>query len=195
MYEKLDGSIATLYWYADEWQLSSSARPDGTGWLIDMCSFGDVFWEIWKAAGYAMPQDREYCYMFEMMTTRLKVICDVAEDRIVLHGVRHMGTLKEEAPRRFAEKNGWQCVRTCPLRCMAKVREAARKLDPKEKEGFVVCDRNFHRRKVSALCIHPACLLADHHRVHAPESVSTPRICRRPREDPCLTIPVFRDDP
>jgi hypothetical protein len=29
--EKLDGSLATLYWYKDEWHVSSSGVPDASG--------------------------------------------------------------------------------------------------------------------------------------------------------------------
>ncbi len=31
VYEKLDGSLAVLYYYKDEWWVSSSGMPDATG--------------------------------------------------------------------------------------------------------------------------------------------------------------------
>lgn len=35
VYEKLDGSLMTLYWYDNQWQVASSGSPDGSGKVTD----------------------------------------------------------------------------------------------------------------------------------------------------------------
>ena len=150
VYEKLDGSLATLYHYGGEWHVASAGRPDGGGWLFGTHSFRDLFWEVWAALEYQLPDDRDFCYMFELCSPRHPIICQIREERIVLHGARHMGTLAEAAPRPVADRHGWQCVRTFPLRKMETVRAAAKELDPTADEGFVVVDKHWQRLKVKA---------------------------------------------
>lgn len=51
LYEKLDGSTATLYYYRDRWHVASSTKPDGAG---DYCfagehevtAFSQEFWRV-----------------------------------------------------------------------------------------------------------------------------------------------------
>jgi len=74
VYEKLDGSLAVLYYYGGEWNVSSSGVPDGSAFLYHASckdlKFCDLFWSVWKEEGYSLPKDENYCYFFELMSTR-----------------------------------------------------------------------------------------------------------------------------
>ena len=46
VYEKLDGSLMTLYFYDGAWQVASSGMPDGGGTLHDGTgTFRELFWK------------------------------------------------------------------------------------------------------------------------------------------------------
>ena len=57
VYEKLDGSLATLYHYQNQWHVASSGTPDGDGDLTQTQTFAELFWDIWKKEGYHLPKD------------------------------------------------------------------------------------------------------------------------------------------
>lgn len=44
MYEKLDGSLCTLYYYQRAWHLSSVGMPDAAGKLPCGLTFAELFW-------------------------------------------------------------------------------------------------------------------------------------------------------
>ena len=65
--EKLDGSLAILYYYADRWWVASSAVPDGSNVVSSNSqTFAQIFWEIWYDNKYELPEDPTMCYMFEL---------------------------------------------------------------------------------------------------------------------------------
>ena len=48
--------------------------------------------------------------MFEMFSSRSKVIVQPTEDLIYLHGARQLDTLEELDPSPISERNGWKLV-------------------------------------------------------------------------------------
>lgn len=152
-YEKLDGSLATLYCYNGEWMVSSSGTPDGDGALgteEDTSTFAEIFWDIWKHMQYRYPDNRNMCYIFEMITRKNPIVVVPSEDVLILHGARDLTTFAEVWPEPIAEKYGWQCVKSYPMQSFQEVEKACRALNPHEHEGFVLVDANFNRRKVKS---------------------------------------------
>ena len=69
IYEKLDGSLCTLYWYDNKWNVATSGTPDASGEVNGFgMTFEKLFWDVWSELGYDMPDDHLACYMFELMT-------------------------------------------------------------------------------------------------------------------------------
>lgn len=151
VFEKLDGSIITLYFYNNTWHISTSGVPDASAPLNDTgVTFADMFWKVWQRLGYSLPNETQYCYMFELMTPFNRVVVQHSKSNIVLHGVRDMSTLKEYNPNFFAQKNNWECVKVFHLNNFDAVVNAANVLNPVESEGFIVCDGNFNRVKIKS---------------------------------------------
>ena len=125
VYEKLDGSLMSLYWYGGDWQVASSGLPDASGGTGAGMTFAELFWKTWNAMRYVLPSREkpgpEICYMFEMMTPLNRVVVPHAESAIVLHGVRELDGFTESAAEFHANRNGWQCVRTFPLNSLENV--------------------------------------------------------------------------
>jgi hypothetical protein len=151
VYEKLDGSLMTLYFYDRKWHVASSGTPDGSGDIRD-CDFNlaQLFWRVWTALDYQLPTDTEHCYIFELMTESNQIIVIHDRDRLVLHGARNIKTLTESAPQIWAQKYGWEAVNIYPLTDEREIKTAANLLNPIATEGYVVCDRHFNRVKVKS---------------------------------------------
>lgn len=151
VYEKLDGSLATLYHYAGEWHVASSGTPDGDGELgATQGSFAQLFWSVWQALALRLPTDTSRCYIFEMLSRAHPIVVMPVRDAIVLHGVRDLTTLQEVAPEPVARELGWECVQVLPLHTQDQIDAAVRKLNPHQQEGFVVVDCNWTRLKIKS---------------------------------------------
>jgi hypothetical protein len=154
VYEKLDGSLMTLYHYKGDWHVSSSGMPDASGPVSSMGSadksFADLFWRIWKELGYKLPDDNSCCYMFELMSPYNRVVVRHKSERIVLHGARSVVTMLEMDPEPVAVRHGWECVRSFPLNSFDAIVAACVEINPVEGEGYVVCDSRFGRNKIKS---------------------------------------------
>lgn len=150
VYEKLDGSLITMYHYRG-WRVASSGMPDAGGPVGagGGLSFAELFWRTWKELGYAMPTDTGLCYMFELMSPHNRVVIPHVENKIVLHGARRVVDGGELLPESAAE-NGWSVVKSYPLACESDCVAAALELKPMENEGYVVCDKHFNRVKIKS---------------------------------------------
>ena len=151
IYEKLDGSLMTLYFYDGGWHVQSSGSPDASGEVNDFgMTFSELFWTVWEEKKHCLPKDSSKCFMFELMTKYNRVIVPQDENRLVLHGVRDRETLKESDPSQYALENGWEIVKKLPLTSLEEVLEAAKQINPMETEGYVLVDKHFNRVKVKS---------------------------------------------
>lgn len=157
VFEKLDGSLMTLYWYKNNWHVASSGTPDAGGPVnTGMTTFKELFWGVWKKLGYSLPKDTNKCYMFELMTAHNRVVVRHPKSRIVLHGVRNVAhghfwkSYWESFPDFYAEDNGWECVKSYPLDNIESILESVEQVDPMDQEGYIVVDAHFNRVKIKS---------------------------------------------
>jgi hypothetical protein len=148
--EKCDGSLMTLYWYRDAWHVSSSGIPDATGPCNSGSNFQDLFWRIWNKKKMTLPdvEDRDKCFMFELLSDEQIIVVRPEEEALILHGCRNVLTLNEIQPQIMADKYGWPIVKKYPMTNIDEVISFSKTLDPTKAEGFVICDANFNRVKV-----------------------------------------------
>lgn len=147
-FDKLDGSIITMYHYAGTWHVSTSGVPDASCAVGDMgLTFAQLFWKTFFENGLDLTEfDPTHCYMFELCAPHNRVVVRYQEPRLYLHGIRDISSLKELDVLDFA----WLCTLApfYPLQTIEDVVSAAAVLNPLEREGFVVRDKYFRRRKV-----------------------------------------------
>lgn len=156
VYDKIDGSIATLYHYQGTWNVASSSCPDGSAMMCfktpeKKTTMEQLFWRIFEKQKYKLPENTEFCYMFEVITKDHVIVVEYEEENLVLIGARNLKTLQEEKPEIIGEKNGWNHVN--PIKKASNLEEIfkeAQQLDSSKKEGFVVCDKFFNRVKVKS---------------------------------------------
>ncbi len=151
VYEKLDGSLMTLYHHVGTWHVASSALPDAGGSVhgyTGVSSFAELFWREWNRLGYTLPTDPGICYMFELMTPHNRVVVPHTQSSIVLHGARELASGQEITPEQAT--NGWEIVQTHSLASADACLAAANLLPPMEHEGYVACDQHFNRVKIKS---------------------------------------------
>lgn len=158
VFEKVDGSLAILYWYAEKWRVASRTNPDGSGqmgWYSPdgPLTFAELFWQLWERLGYCLPPSPAEgaplrCYLFELATNRHQIVVRHEADSLVLHGARNLHTLEELDPVKVARDRGWQAPRVIEgLKGPEEVQTLAESLDPLRAEGYVACDAAFRRVK------------------------------------------------
>jgi predicted RNase H-like HicB family nuclease len=151
VYEKLDGSLIVLYFYNGEWRVQSSGTPDATGEVNGFgFSFATLFWKVWQELEYKLPAETDQCFIFELMTPYNRIVVQQKTNQIVLHGVRNPQTRLESDPSIWADKYGWQLVKSYPLTSLEAAIEAAKNLKPMDSEGYIICDAYFNRVKVKS---------------------------------------------
>ena len=69
-YDKLDGSLVTLYWYKGQWNVATSGHPDAAGevWNTQskVITFKELFWDTWRSLNYELPMtegERSFCFI------------------------------------------------------------------------------------------------------------------------------------
>ncbi len=156
VYEKLDGSLMTLYWYEGAWRVASSGMPDAAGLAhVSGITFDGLFWKTWELLGYQLPENPSpgvagaASYLFELMTPFNRVIIPHTSSRLVFLGMRNLDDMQERGLSTVdTNRLGWEVVRTFSLGTLADCVCAAGELRGIDGEGFVVCDAQFRRVKV-----------------------------------------------
>jgi hypothetical protein len=150
VFEKLDGSLMSLYFYEGAWQVASSGRPDASGRLGSRgTTMAQGFWDIWHDSDLQLPPDSfaGWWFGFELMTPWNQVIVRHETPRLACIGARQPDG-NEVWPHELPF--GWPTVASFPLGSLEDVLSAATQINPMNGEGFVVCDANFHRVKIKS---------------------------------------------
>lgn len=185
-YEKLDGSLFTLYWYLNKWHVASSRTPDASGVLHDSSdapTLADMFWKQWKSQGLVLPREvgrRHFCYMFELTSPNNIIIVRHKESKLTCLGARNLRNFSEISCEEVARTTGWPCVSAhSSLTSLAAAITAARQVDPTVSEGFVAVDAQWRRLKIKC----PGYVALHHLGGNADRSsgAATDRKCRRRR--------------
>ena len=183
--EKVDGSLMKV-WYDEYWHISTNGTIDAFKAPLEcankeITSYGELFLYCLKENKPSFPfqdfisfLDKEYCFMFEMVSPYNRVVIEYLESKLYYLGCRNMSTHQEYG---FADYfhipfvNGLGNIlnmpKLYPLHTLKEVQEAANAL-PWNEEGYVVCDANFNRVKIKS----PEYVLAHHGRTNGNISIS-----------------------
>ena len=153
VYEKLDGSLMTLYFYKGKWRVQTSGTPSANTPVgaYDF-TFKELFWKVFTELNYLIPahEHSDLCFMFELMTKYNRVVVRHTENKLVLHGVRNVKTGGYHNINYWADKYNWQACNTFLLNDIKSIISTANKLDPLCQEGYIVEDADFNRIKIKS---------------------------------------------
>jgi hypothetical protein len=164
VFKKEDGSLLNMWFYRDEWHVSTKGSPDAGGQVGDNpFSFKDLFWRVWNDKGLFVPNpvEEEITFSFELCTLYNRVVCSQPEERIVLIGARENRDGVELNPRDCEYKNIEIC-QSYSLGNLDDIEQTFKDLPAMEMEGYVVAQFLPDGRVVRAKVKHPG-YLAIHH--------------------------------
>jgi hypothetical protein len=140
-YEKVDGSLMTLYFYNGEWNVSTKTLPDASGEIYKKeTTYRELFFKIFKDLNYELPTDTTKCYIFEAMYDG-QGITSKNKETISLLAVRDLITLKELDVEIIGNELGYSIVESVE-KTLDEVISIVRNIDPIVCEGYVVCSHN-----------------------------------------------------
>lgn len=95
---------------------------------------------------------KDYVYMFELLSPKLRILVDNPETKLVYLGCRNMNTLKEctlhEALVLVPELHKFNTVKYFALHTLKDTLDLCNSYKGDEDEGVVICDKNFNRMKI-----------------------------------------------
>lgn len=154
--EKIDGSLAVLYWYDSKWHVATSGTPDASGDVNDFgITFAELFWRNYK---YELPVDNGYCFYFELTSPFNRVVVQHPTEGLTLLGARDLKTQLEVSSVDAHLMCGVPYVREFTLTSFDEIAATFTEMSPLSQEGYVVVDGAFNRVKVK----HPG-YVALHH--------------------------------
>ena len=163
VFKKEDGSLINMWFYRDEWHVSTKGSPDAGGQVGDNpFTFAELFWRVWNDKGLFVPGvlDRGRTLSFELCTLHNRVVCSQPNERIVLIGARDNMGDRELHPDAYLGE-----VETCKffgLGNLDDIERTFKDLPALEMEGYVVAQFLPDGRVIRAKVKHPG-YLAIHH--------------------------------
>lgn len=163
-YPKLDGSLINMYYYNNEWRISTSGNPDASGPVLNELgnniSFKELFWEVWDKLNYTLPPltFKEFTFMFELTTPYNRIVVQHHFNNIVLHGVKNRISFEEVNLKDINDTawNGnwswcnWDKCYPIIITNIPRIIEYTNTLNPLEQEGFILVDKYFNRAKIKS---------------------------------------------
>lgn len=150
-YEKIDGSLMTMYHYDHKWHVASSGLPDASGQIKDQdFTMKDLFWKTWDELKFDKPDFILMNYMFEMSSPFTKIIVPHTSSSISLIGARDLESLEERTVEETSAFFNWNTPHTFEVESLEDAVEFCKHLNPMKQEGLVIVDSKFNRIKVKS---------------------------------------------
>lgn len=153
--EKVDGSLIKVWFYDGKWRVSTNGTIDaykselGQSLFslleIPFETFGQLFYRASENAGLDFERlNKNYTYMFELVSPYNKVVVPYKDITIYHIGTRNNQTIEE-----LDEDIGVQKPKHFDLHTLEDCIETASKM-PYSEEGYVVVDKNWNRVKIKS---------------------------------------------
>lgn len=149
IYQKIDGSLAKVWYFEGVWRLSSNGVIDASEVVMnDGVNFQSLFMRCLNTYGldwqsFTATLDKNYTYMYEMATPDNKVV--ISYDKYFLYylGQRNIHTFQEE----YIPDTRIDNVKVYKFNSIEEIINSANEL-PNTEEGYVVRDKNWNRVKI-----------------------------------------------
>ena len=152
-FEKIDGSLISMYYYKGKWNISTKSQPDASGFIRGVeKTYSEYFFDVFKKKRMSEPKFTNRTYIFEFkFPSDTQFITTTTIPEITLIGCRDLETLKEISIDQVQEEQGdWFTPEEYFFDSFDEVLDYVKTLDPSYSEGVVVCDENFNRLKIKS---------------------------------------------
>ena len=149
IYQKIDGSLAKLWYFEGVWRLSSNGTIDASECVFENgINFSSLFMRALRTYGldwetFVSTLDKDYTYMYELATPANKVVVQYDDYNLFYLGQRNNRTGIEE----YCPDERISNVKVYNFKTFEEVIAAAAEL-PDNEEGYVVRDNNWNRVKI-----------------------------------------------
>ena len=150
--EKIDGSLISLWYDKNKWNISTNGMIDATDAEIqlkteEIKNYKDLFLKALSKYDIDFNLlDKTYCYTFELVSPLNRIVIPYNETDIFLIGVRDLWALKEIKPDSLLYQP-FKRPELYDIKTPEQAIEIAKTLGA-NKEGFVLVDDKFNRVKV-----------------------------------------------
>lgn len=149
VYQKVDGSLAKVWFYEGRWRLSSNGAIDATQVTVgNNVNFFGLFLQALYGYGltwesFTLTLDPQFTYMYELATQDNRVVIPYEGYHIFYLGQRNINTYQEY----YWPDNRIENVKVYNFETAEDVEVAAEQL-PDDEEGYVVRDESWNRVKI-----------------------------------------------
>lgn len=149
VYQKVDGSLAKVWYFEGAWRLSSNGVIDASEVVMnDGVNFQSLFMRALSTYGldwqsFVSKLDKNYTYMYELATPDNKVVVQYDKYHLFYLGQRNIHTYQEE----YNPDTRIDNVKVYNFKSIEEIIEASTEL-PDSEEGYVVRDKNWNRVKI-----------------------------------------------
>lgn len=148
VYEKVDGSLAKVWYFEGSWRLSSNGGIDASVVNVGQYNFQSLFMRALDEYGLTWEQftselDTDYTYMYELVTENNIVIIPHKGFHLYYLGQRNIHTFQEE----YNPDTRIENVAVYDFKTIDDVVNAAAQLGD-DAEGYVIRDNHWNRVKV-----------------------------------------------
>lgn len=152
VYEKVDGSLAKVWYFEGAWRLSSNGTIDAADALTDLSgyNFQSLFMRALSTYGldwqsFTSTLDKNYTYMYELATEVNRIVVEYQGFHVYYLGQRNIHTFQEE----YIPDERIDNVQVYSFKTIKDIIAAAEAL-PDNAEGYVVRDKNWNRVKIKS---------------------------------------------
>lgn len=149
IYQKIDGSLAKVWYFEGVWRLSSNGVIDASEvYMNDGINFQSLFLRALTSYGlnwlsFTSTLDKNYTYMYELATPDNKVVVPYDKYMLFYLGQRNNRTYQEE----YIPDTRIDNVKVYNFKSIKEIIAAANEL-PDTEEGYVVRDKYWKRVKI-----------------------------------------------
>lgn len=151
-YEKLDGSLISMYYYKDQWNAATRGVADAN---TEVYGYGVTFAEVIQTAmidmGFKFSElNPDIWYSFELTSPLNRQVVEYQEYDLTLLAAWSRIT-GNEIPLSCLPEITAPKAKMFPMTDLATLTEEVNKLDPFKQEGVVLVDGNFNRLKLKSM--------------------------------------------
>lgn len=147
------GIFVTMYWFQNQWNVSTQQSPTASELCTLNCSTSDTFWKLFKENHFILPSknDIDKCFVFSLTCKgQLNEIIQHNNDSLELFAVRDLVSLHELDPEPFSQKYNWKYPSFIHFSNVEEAKLYSLSLNPVKFKGYIIQDKNFHRISVNS---------------------------------------------
>lgn len=146
MVEKIDGSLVKIYWWDNQWNISTRSNPFGDNYVGDyLFTYAELVKSTLGVSFSNLSLDRNYTHIFELVSPYNKIVTNYGKNSKLFYLVSRNNISGEYSDFSLSVKNNFPLVcfpEIYNFKSLNEVLEKSKNLS-NLREGFVIYDNDF----------------------------------------------------